>query len=86
MKIKLTGELISSIIENICFFAALGLGFLVDWKIELAIFLYEIARSCEIVREFKKHRGQLQCYIKQVLTEMFTTAQEELREERKNGK
>jgi hypothetical protein len=86
MKIKLTIDIIFAVIENIFFFAALFLGFSVDWKIGLAIFLYEIARACEAGREFKKHRGQIQCYIKQVLTEMFTEAKDELRERNKNDK
>jgi hypothetical protein len=86
MKIKLTIGLIFAVIENIFFFTALGLGFLADWKVGLAMLLYEIARACESAREFKKHRGQLQSYIKQVLTEMFVTAKEELRGKNKNDK
>jgi hypothetical protein len=82
MKIKLTIGLIFAVIENIFFFTALGLGFLADWKIGLAILLYEIARACESAREFKKHRGQIQFYIKEVLIEMIATAKEELRGEK----
>jgi hypothetical protein len=84
MKIKSTSYFVLSVIENIFFFAAIVLGFLADWKIGLAILLYEISRAFEVAREFKKHRGQIQLYIK-VLTEMFAMAKE-LREERKNGK
>jgi hypothetical protein len=84
MKIKLTIDLIFAVVENIFFFAALGFGFLADWKIGLAIFLYEIARACEAGREFKKHRRQIQCYIRQVLTEMVAAAKNELREKNKN--
>jgi hypothetical protein len=86
MKIKLTIDLVFAIIENSFFFAAFVFGFLADWKIGLVLILYEIARGFEYAREFEKHRGQIQLYIKQVLTEMFTMAKEELREERKNSK
>jgi hypothetical protein len=86
MRTKLTISLIFTVIENLFFFTALGLGFLTDWKMGLAILFYEIARACESVREFKKHRGQIQSYIKQVLTEMFTSAKEELRRENKDDK
>jgi hypothetical protein len=84
MKIKLTIDLIFAVIENIFFFAALCFGFLSDWKTGLAIFLYEIARACEAGRDFKKHRGQIQCYIRQVLTEMVTAAKNELLEKNEN--
>jgi hypothetical protein len=86
MKIKLSIDFMFWVIENIFFFAALALGFWADWKIGFAILLYEIARGCEAGRELKKHRGQIQSYIKQVLTEMFTTAKEELRGKSKNDK
>jgi hypothetical protein len=86
MKITLTRSKVIDVVEDICFFGALFLGFLADWKIGLALFLYEIARGCEIRREYKIHHGQIQAYITQVIAEMFTTAKRELREERKNGK
>lgn len=86
MKITLTRSQVVAVVENICFLGSLFLGFLADWKIGLALFLYNIARGCEIRREYKIHQGQIQAYIKQVLAEMFTTAKKELREERKNGK
>jgi hypothetical protein len=86
MKIKLTINLIFAVIENIFFFMALGLGFLADWKIGLAILLYEFARAFESARELKKHRGQIQFYIKEVLTEIIATAKEELRGKSRNDK
>jgi phage protein U len=82
MKITLTRSKVKDVVEDICFFGAL----FPDWKIGLALTLYEIARSCEIRREYKLHHGQIQIYIMQVITEMFVTAKKELREERKNGK
>ena len=86
MKIKLSIDFVFWVIENISFFAALALGFWADRKTGFAILLYEIARACEVGREFKKHRGQIQFYIKQVLTEMYTTAKEELRGKSTNDK
>jgi hypothetical protein len=80
MKITLTRSQVIVVVENICLFAELFIGFLVDWKIGLALTLYEISRACEIRREYKTYHGQIQLYIKQVLTEMFATAKEELRE------
>jgi hypothetical protein len=53
MKTKLTIGLILAVIENIFFFTAVGFGFLADWKIGLAMLLYEIARACESARKFK---------------------------------
>jgi hypothetical protein len=63
--------LILRIIENVLFFTALALMFLLDWKAGLALVLYEISRGCELAREYRQHKSQIFEYIKEVLTDMF---------------
>jgi hypothetical protein len=62
------------IIENVLFFTALALMFLLCWKAGLALVLYEITRGCEITREYSRHKSQIQKYIREVLTDMFLEA------------
>lgn len=68
------------IIENIFFFAAVGLCFWADWRIGFALALYEIARGCEYAREFEAHRGKLMRYIEVALESMLETVGKEQRD------